>query len=484
MTIRNTATFWMLLLLLVGGSASTAAAAPTDTTVVDRLVREALETNLALQQQEISLERSRKVLAEARGRFFPSLDVRARYTRASGGRTIDFPVGDLLNPVYNTLNEVLQQQGQQPRFSEIENQEINFIREREQDTRLELRQPLFAPRVLYGYRASKHQVSAQSASVETFQRELVRDVQTAYYNYRKAQRRIDILQAAETLVAENKRTNESLYAADRVTQDAVFRAEAEVLAIRQQIEEARAGVDQARRFVNFLLNRSADAPIPAPQQSAEALVDRRSAAVQGALAPVGDTSGITRVDAVRDARPELDRLRAATDAAEAQERIAKSAFLPTVSLAFDAGIQGETYGFDDDKPFYLGSVVLEWNLFNGFQDAARVEQRQLEVQRLERQREEVARQIGLEVREAVDAVRVAQRSLRTADARVRAARESFRITQRRYEAGRANQVTFIDARSTLTEAELNLNVTRYDLLTRLAELEYAAGLYALPGAAP
>ena len=43
-----------------------------------------------------------------------------------------------------------------------------------------------------------------------------------------------------------------------------------------------------------------------------------------------------------------------------------------------------------------------------------------------------------------------------------------------------SQVEFIDARSTLTGAELNLNLTRFALLARQAELEYATAAGSLP----
>jgi hypothetical protein len=42
------------------------------------------------------------------------------------------------------------------------------------------------------------------------------------------------------------------------------------------------------------------------------------------------------------------------------------------------------------------------------------------------------------------------------------------------------QVEFIDARSSLTSAELNLNVTLFDLLARQAELDYATAAGTLP----
>ena len=39
---------------------------------------------------------------------------------------------------------------------------------------------------------------------------------------------------------------------------------------------------------------------------------------------------------------------------------------------------------------------------------------------------------------------------------------------------------FVDARSSLTSAELNLNATRFDLLARQAELDYATAAGTLP----
>ena len=78
---------------------------------LEEYIRIGLETNLALQQQEFSLEKSVEVLNEARGLYFPSIDIGARYTRAGGGRDITIPIGDLVNPIYRTLNQLLEAQG-------------------------------------------------------------------------------------------------------------------------------------------------------------------------------------------------------------------------------------------------------------------------------------------------------------------------------------------------------------------------------------
>ena len=482
------------------GSSSGSSVLEASPTVVDRLVRDALANNLSLKQERIALKQTRAARSQTRGQYLPSVDLTARYSRATGGRTIEFPAGDLVNPAYRALDDLTQGR----RFPAVENQEIQFLRSKEQRTTLQLRQPMFQPELSHATDARQHEVTAQKASVEARRRELARDVEVAYYRYRKAQARVGILEASRRLVREHRRTNERLLDAAKITKDAVHRAEAEVLAVQQKLDGAHASVAQARRHLNVLRNRPADAPIPEPQMETTALIERRLTALEqrlgrslgasttlattstgsasirsattGPAIPTSDTIG----GLVED-RPELQRLDAAARAAEAQRRAAQTEFLPTVSLGIDAGIQGTTYGVSGDKPFARASLVLNWNLFDGLSDRHRVQRRRLETQRLRTRRQHVAQQLGLEVREALDAARVAHQSLQTADARVTAAAESYRLTRRRHDLGRANPATLIDARTALTEAKLNRTVTRYDLLIHLAELRHAAGLIS-PGA--
>jgi outer membrane protein TolC len=478
-----------------------------DSTVVQRLVREALENNRSLKQERIALDQRRAALDQARGQYLPSLDLQARYTRARGGRTIDFPVGDLINPAYRGLEETTGRS-----FPRLANREIAFLRGTEQNTTLQLRQPLFQPKILYGTRARRHTVEAQQAAVEARRRTLARDVQVAYFRFRKAQARVDILEATRTRVREHLRTSRRLLAAATVTKDAVHRAEVEVLDVRQRLADAQSARDHARRRLNVLCNRQTTAPIPAPTTDVDRLIAQRRRAVEQALgrafsdsdavavapgavgAPEravvagteatgggrGGPEGAEWISRRATERPRLARLDAAADAADDRRRAAQTEYLPTVSLGVEAGIQGERYGFSGDKPFGRASLTLEWNLFDGFRDRSRVQRRELEAKRLRTRRAHVEQQLALEAHKALEAVRVAQQSLHTAAARVTAARESFRLTRRRYDAERASQAALIDARTALTRAELNRTVTRYDLLIHLARLAHAAGL-SVPG---
>ena len=69
--------FKMILLFLILFQVSFAQDDP-----LEHYINIGLESNLALKQQEFSLEQSIQVLNEARGLYFPSINILARYSRA------------------------------------------------------------------------------------------------------------------------------------------------------------------------------------------------------------------------------------------------------------------------------------------------------------------------------------------------------------------------------------------------------------------
>ena len=154
-------------------------AAPFDV-VIERYIAEGLERNLALQSETLEVEKATEALAEARARFLPEVSLEARYSRAEGGREFELPLGSALNPVYDTLNEMLIAQGQDPRFPRVRDETVNFLREREQDTRVVMRQPLWAPTIPAAVRAQRALLDASSYRRMAIARALRRDITLAY----------------------------------------------------------------------------------------------------------------------------------------------------------------------------------------------------------------------------------------------------------------------------------------------------------------
>jgi outer membrane protein TolC len=453
------------VLILAGGAYVAPAAVLAQENVLDVYVREGLEKNLIVRQQQLSVDAAREQIIEVRGLYLPSLDLQARYTRSAGGRTIDFPVGDLLNPAYGALNQLLPGD---PGFPSVTNEEIRFLREREQETRLRLTQPLFQPAARQNMRIQSALSDAAGEQLEATRRDVVAEIKQAYYRYLQADRAADILAAARDLVTENLRVSRSLFENGKATADAVFRAEAELSAVEQQVAEAATNRDLAASAFNLMLNRPLDVPVVHED------VDALLAGFQHVDITGRETS--TLVERALRSREELRQLDYAARAANSSLKLARTSSLPNVAFALDYGIQGTSYSLSGDSDFRSASLVVSWNLFNGFQTRARTQQAQILRRQVDTRRERVSQQIALEVQDAQRRVDVAARSIETANDRLGSARQTFRLVQRRYEEGMASQIELLDARTGLTQAELNLTITQFDLLIRYAELERVAGL--------
>ena len=434
--------------------------------VIDEYVREGLASNLSLRAQSLEVERAAAALDEARARYFPEAGFDARYSRSQGGRTIDLPLGDALNPAYQTLNEMLIAQGQAPRFPVVQNETIAFLRETEQDTRITLRMPIIAPAIPAAVRAQRELLGASEYSRQALARRLKRDITVGYLRWLGSVRNQGIVDASVTLLNENLRVNDSLFRNGKVTQDQVLRARAELLQVTQQSRDARNLASQAQSYLNFLMNR----PLDTVLENAD--VESNISATTRALAELRQ--------AAIDNRPELAELAHLTRASQAQTSLAKAELWPTLSLGADGGIQGEEYEFGRGSNYATVSLLLNWTFFDGGARRAAVRQANAVARRTQTQYDELTQQVQLEVQQSLDALNASADSLATAAARSEAARAAFRIASRKRDEGAISQVEFIDARSSLTGAELNLNVTRFEVLARQAELDYATAAGNLP----
>jgi len=447
-------------------SASSFAAPRELQNVIDDYVAQGMRSNLALQAETYTVQQAKASLDAARAHYLPELSLDARYTWSHGGRDISFPIGDALNPVYSTLNQMLEAQGQAGNFPHIDNITIPFLRAHEEDTHISLRQPIFAPAISAGVRAQQSMLGATQQQRIAYARQLKRDITVAYLNWLKANNAVQIVSGTRDLLAENLRVNESLFNNGKVTQDQPLRARAELLDVEQQLQQASDAKQQAQSYVNFLLNR----PLDTALEDAVVPAELNTLAVD---LPQSQKQAIEQ-------RAELQQLDKATQAAQHQVSIAKAASIPSLSLGVDSGIQGDDYGFDSQHRYTSASLVLTWKFFAGGGMHAQVDAANAQARRLAAQRDSAQQQIALQVQQAVDRYRTVISSLDVATARADAARAVFRIASKKRDEGVINQTEFLDARNSLTTAELNLNLTRFAVLSETAELEYTTANGVLP----
>lgn len=429
------------------------AAVRAQATPLDSIARLAIARNLGVRQARETERQSGFAVRQARGLFLPSVGVEARYSELSGA--ID--IGDAINPAYAALNQLI---GRDEFPTDI-HQTLPF----KQETKLRSTLPLFNGAIIANLSAARAIRDLRGAERAAATRRLDADARLAYLNYARAARAVEVWEAALPVLVENERVADRLLSAGTLTGDAVHRARAAKADGDQQHAEAKRLRNAALGALNLLLDREADVPVPMLSDS---------------LLP--DPTPLTLEDALSASqrREERTQALAGTAATRAQGRAANSAFLPTVALAVDYGVQGADYRFNARHDAAIASLVLSWNVFNGGQDAMRREQAASAQRSTSLRAAEVDRMIALDVRTAFDAVDVARQGLAAATARVEAARRAFQLVDRRFGEGLAAHLEWSDARSQLTAAELNVVLSRYTLAARAVDLQRAAALREIP----
>jgi len=160
-------------------------------------------------------------------------------------------------------------------------------------------------------------------------------------------------------------------------------------------------------------------------------------------------------------RPDLDALRYAITASEAQIDESRAANLPALFLQGEYGYRRlDNPNFDRDNLTGSGSLNLAWNLFNGFSDRAGVKAARFVTE--QRRRELAAQWLAVisEVRQAVTQVKASQAQLRLQRENHRLTLETRDLVLEEYQAGQASLVRLNEAQRDLTEAEGNLSLAR------------------------
>lgn len=423
--------------------------------VLDAYISLGLQSNQGLKQKQLDYSADLAALKEARGLFFPDLSFNARYTVAEGGRTIVFPVGDLMNPVYSTLNMLTGSEN----FPQIENEEFPFLRPREHETKLTLVQPIFHSDIIQNYRIKKQYTEIARIDVDRYKRELIREISKAYYEHQKASNLVWLADTTMALVRENLRVSQRLFENDKVTIDAVYRSESELSKVEVQQAQARNFLEATRSYFNFLLNRSLDTSIelimPEPRPPAVDLDEASQRAMQS--------------------RDELAQIREYQQLNTHVTELYRGNNIPGLFGVVDYGYQGEEYSFTGEDDFMLASLVMKWNLFQGTVNHQKVKQSQIEGDKLEELFLETQQQIKLEVINYYYGLQADFESVQSARKQLNSAQRAYELISRKYGEGQSSLLELIDARSSLTSAAANMIIARSDYFSGLADFEYAMG---------
>ncbi|HCZ34471.1 MAG TPA: TolC family protein [Cytophagales bacterium] len=413
---------------------------------LDGYIETGLKNNLVLQQKNIGLDKALLALKVANGMFSPSLTLLGNYTTGDGGRSISFPVGDLLNPVYSTLNQLTGTDN----FPTIENVNQNFFPRDFYDVRARASMPILNTDLIYNRKIKAQQTLLQEAEVAIYKRELIRNIKVSYYNYLAAQQGVLIYKSALARAEEGKRVNESLLENGKGLPAYILRSQSELENTKAQLADAERQVENAQLYFNFLLNRDATAEI----------------LTQESVLNVEESNLNTTQN-----REELLQLQTATHIQQDVQEMTRLFWMPRISGFIDLGAQGEQMKYNRNANYYLLGVQLEVPLFAGFTNRHKIAQSRLDVKSVDLTLQHTTRQMNLGLETSRNAFLSAQQNYRSAQKQVEAAQSYQRLIEKGYKEGANTFIESVDARTQLTGAQLQLALNQYRVLIAMANLE-------------
>lgn len=415
---------------------------------LDGYIETGLKNNEVIKQHNFDINKSIYALKEAHSLFYPTVSLNANYTKADGGRTIDIPIGDMLNPVYNTLNQITNSNA----FPSLQNQSVLINPDNFYDAKIHTTMPLLNYEIIYNKRIKSQQSSLQKIELEIYKRELVKDIKIAYYKYLQSIEGIKIYQDALALVKENKRVNQSLFKNDKINRTAVLRSDNEVIRIEANLETAKQVSNNAKAYFNFLINQKLDTAIEIDQN--EALPNELVAE---------NTQN----------REELLQLNQAKEINENVTKLTQSYWFPKLSGFADFGFQDFDFEVNKQSRYYFAGVGLEWNIFSGNKNKLKLKQTEEDSKKISSQIDNVKQQLLLQFQVSQNNLKSALEQFYADKNQKESAKKYNEDITKLYKEGQAIYIELLDAQNQWVNAQLNTNIALYNSWIAFAELERA-----------
>ena len=423
--------------------------------VLDEYVATAFQQNITLQQKSIQVEKAMIALKTAQSLYQPSVAFQGGYQSGEGGRSIAFPVGDLLNPVYSTLNALTRSTA----FPQIKNVETNFFPRDFYDVKVQTTMPLYNKDISYNKQIQEQSLSLQREDVSLYKRELVKQIKTSYFNYLLSLGLIKVYENSLNLALEGKKVNEKLLANGKGLPAYLLRSDSEIATIQAQIADALKQSQAAQYYFNFLLNRELNAEI------------RIDFEVEKAV------SGVYSV--APGVREELSLLTKSINLQETVLKMNESFYLPKLNGFVNLGSQSTIYDINAKSAYYFLGLQMDIPIFTGKRNLYKIKQSQLDIVSAKNALDLSTKQFNM-------ATEIAQKNVQSSLIGFQASKKSYeaasaylRLIEKGYKEGVSTYLETVDARNQWMNAQINYQLKQFNVLIAAAAYEREAASYPL-----
>jgi HAE1 family hydrophobic/amphiphilic exporter-1 len=311
-------------------------------------------------------------------------------------------------------------------------------------------------------RAAKVGMLTADDELRLAQQAAVKDVSAAFYDVLLA-KELNFV-AREALQQKTQHLDEARkrFAAGVATDYDVLAAEVAVKNAQPEVVRTGNLVRLGRDRLRFLL-----------------AIDDREVDVNGSLqvTPASRPGHEEALQTAKERRPELSRLRHTIGIDEELVRIAQADNKPRVDFRANYGLRYMDVGATSDSgPEWMAGVYASWPLFDGFRTAGRVAQARSDVASLRIDELKLIDAISLDVRDAENALRVAEEILRSLEGTVTQAERLLVMANKGFEYGVKTKLDVDDAQLNLSQAQASLAGARRDYLVNSVNLRWVMGV--------
>ena len=419
---------------------------------LERYVSNGLTNNLVIHQKNISLEKAMYSLKIANSYFLPSSSIKFDYQSGKGGRSIAIPTGDLLNPVYSTLNQLTSSNN----FPQISNAETNFFPWNFYDAKIRTNLFTINSDIFYQRKIGEEQIALHQDELKIYMSELSKNIRVAYYNYLSALSSIRLYDLALEKAREAKRINESLLRNGKLVKAYLIRSESVIRNLEAQKVASEEQSENALLYFRFLINDESRDPI---DTSGAGLVDREK--INLCLIKLPDASK----------RPELDAMNHFVGTTGHVLKMNRSYWYPRVNAFLDLGSQSSDWKFNAGSRYFFAGVQMDVPVFSSGRSRYKIRQSELDLKQQVIQSELLNKQLRLSVESARNKLKTAYEKYLSSLSQETAAMEYDRLIQKGYQEGVYTFIESLDAGNQSVEAGLQAIISKYQLQAALAVYE-------------
>lgn len=314
----------------------------------------------------------------------------------------------------------------------------------------------------YGRESAKSAVIAADYGHRGTVADVALETRTAFLAYLRAADALEIANASLALLESKEKDAQAYFGQGIIAKNELLQVKVE----RAKAREARLQAQSGLRLAKAALESRIGAPLPGEP------------ALPGSVAVSNDQASLKA--SLLENRQELKALEQNAEAAAQSLKSAKSGYYPTVDLTasyekYEREIDLPAgFTLPDDQTMY--GVSANWNLFNGKATSATVQQSSLAVKQARARADDGKRLLLLELDNALEKYNLAGEAMEVAQATLEFAEENYRITEARYDAQVADATELLDAQANLTQAKSGFSTARFDRLEAAYTLKRVAAL--------